>query len=363
MGVRYKYPIKDITAYCFVLIILFMLLTPQKLHSAGIKKLLVLDFINLEKNPNVQYLESSFTKSVKKKLKELFIFHETPEIQWQTIAKKNFLWREDWATKSAAMNLGLLAKQDVVISGGFVVTGTQNSTIITTVRILDISGKKIIADFKEKGPADARIFDTLDKIAKKIVEKSRAVLPTKDEWKQKGFRTSSNKPVIDNLLFGIQAGAGFMMLDNSNKFETKLPAFGLYLSGNLPFIWDKLALGLHINYIQESTKDGASAALIGLQVNTTNILLGGYLGLRFRIGNVFLTPRLGGGVVYQDIEVTGLRNETERNLMPFAAAAFDIGYPVGRFLNLVLTLESALEFDSGDKTLLNTGRLGVEFRL
>ncbi len=347
----------------FILFFAIISIVSQPVFAQGMKKVLVLDFINIEKNPNVHYLEASLTDAVREKLKKLFAYQATPKKQWQEVAQRNFIFREDYATKSAAMNLGLLARQDVVISGGFRIEGKKNMQIITRVRIIDIAQKKFIADFEEKGPADNRIFDTVDRIAAKIVEKSRSVLPTKEQWQQSGLSATISEPIFDQVLLNFHVGGGLYALDYSDKIEAKQPAISAEISVNMPFIWKNLSLGLQASYIQDTFRDGASDAIDGLSIVTSNYLLGGYLGFRFEPGHFFISPRMGGGMVLQAITVTGLRNENATNSMPYASAGFVFGYSLNNSLDIILSLVSALQLDQGNQTLLSTGGLGIQFRL
>lgn len=111
-----------------ILLITIVLFLNSGLNSAGLKKVLVLDFVNIEQKPDFKYLEDSITDAVKNELARLFAFKETPRYVWEDVARANYLYRNDWNTKSVAMNLGLLSKQDVVIAGGYRVGSTGNST-------------------------------------------------------------------------------------------------------------------------------------------------------------------------------------------------------------------------------------------
>ena len=106
---------------------LFFLLANGQIFGAQLKRVLVLDFINADKLSQYSYLESSITDAVRKSLSAKFAYSETRRHNWEAIAEDNFLYKEDLHTKSAAMNLGLLSKQDVVIAGNFnVVSSVEN---------------------------------------------------------------------------------------------------------------------------------------------------------------------------------------------------------------------------------------------
>lgn len=162
------------------------------LHAKGaaptqLKKVAVLELVNLDKNPNVEYLSGSMTEAMEEKLKGKFAFQKANKKELNQVAEDNFLFKDDFATKSVALNLGLLAKQDVIIAGGFSVRKSgAGEELTTTVRIYDIPNKKIVAEIKEKSPLDSTIFESVDRITNKVVDAARAVLPTKEDWQRAG---------------------------------------------------------------------------------------------------------------------------------------------------------------------------------
>lgn len=226
-------------------------------NKGGLKKVLVLDIKNVDKNASYQYLEASLTDATLKLLKEKFAFRETDRKVWEGVAKKNYIHENDMHTYTAAMNLGLLTRQDIVIAGGYTVDLIKVKTAITEkdktkkkksgvdfkdkkdkkkkalkkkkkskktsakkkkkksdskkdskkekkkpkkkfktsyslrmnimVRIYDIAKRKVIAEIKETSPVDARLFAAVDRIAKRIAEAAKKILPNKDEWQKLGI--------------------------------------------------------------------------------------------------------------------------------------------------------------------------------
>jgi hypothetical protein len=139
--------------------IFFLAAVFTSLYAQGLKKVLILDFINIEKNANFQYLETSITDAVTEMLKKRFAFAASDKGKVESVATDNFLYHDDYYTKSTAMNLGLLTQQDIVICGGFRIVKKKGDRIVTQVRILDLQKKKAIAEFEVEGPADASILN------------------------------------------------------------------------------------------------------------------------------------------------------------------------------------------------------------
>ena len=118
----------------------------------ALQKIMILPVINADKDPNFAYLEASITDSLRQRLGEKLAFDELAEDKWTSVAEQNFILRDDLHTRTAAMNLGILANQDIVISGGFLPvqkkSGNGKTSIQTTVYLLDVKKKKIIATVK-----------------------------------------------------------------------------------------------------------------------------------------------------------------------------------------------------------------------
>lgn len=347
----------------FIAIIIMLNLPIANIFSAGAKNVLILDFVNIEKNKNFDYLGGSLTEAIRNKLKELFVFKETPRSEWKEVAEKNFLYKDEFNTKSVAMNLGLLSRQDVVISGDFkVIIKPQVTNVLTTVRIYDIQKKVLVTEIKEELPYDSRIFDGVDRISARIAEEARAVLPTKEEWKRTGASEPSG-PFFNNYMLFASLGGGLYAMDYANDITANLPAVHLGLRVNTPGLTQSMTLSLSAFYINDEPVIDNHSALEGLNITTRNYILGGYMGWEFLMGKFSMHPRFGGGYVIQVIEVTGIRNENLSNSLPFAAAGLDFGYKITQRLDMILSAEGIFEFESGNTTLLSLGMLGVQYRL
>ena len=150
----------------------------ETLQAQSLKSVMTLDFINIEKKENFAYLEATLTDAVREKLKQDFAFKDITSDIYQPVADQNYIYRKDFYTETAATNLGLLAKGDIVIAGGFRIVETKRNTEIRiSVLLIDTAQKKNIAEFTEKAPADATIFETVEKIATRITKEAAAVLP------------------------------------------------------------------------------------------------------------------------------------------------------------------------------------------
>ncbi|HNJ66006.1 MAG TPA: hypothetical protein PKW28_08935, partial [Turneriella sp.] len=99
------------TVLRFLLIFAFAL-SAQGLFAQSLKKVMILDFKNLDKNPDYSYLEESITEAIRNELKAKFDFREFPQKDWRNLAEKNyFLWPEENHSRGFALNLGIMARQ------------------------------------------------------------------------------------------------------------------------------------------------------------------------------------------------------------------------------------------------------------
>ncbi|MDH5720145.1 MAG: hypothetical protein OEZ13_05910 [Spirochaetia bacterium] len=344
-------------------LILAILTATTSLNAANLKKVLILDFINIEKNANFTYLEASITDATVTKLGEKFAFQQMQKSNWQDLMARNHMFREDAYTKSTGMTMGLLGKQDVVICGGFYIKDNKGEfEIITNVQILDISKTKVIAEFKESGPADNRIFETIDRIASRIVKEAESVLPNKKEWQGEGF-DDTPFVIFENYSLGFRAGAGMYALGYADRIKAKMPSFGALIKANMPIIWDKLIFEINGTFFNHEPVKEESPAIENLNVVTTNYIFGGSFGTQFGLSkNSYLYPKIGGGYVMQNTVITGDRNETVANGFPFVSFGLDFGYGLNAFTDLIVGFQEIGEIESGTFTLYNQLNLGINIK-
>jgi hypothetical protein len=351
-----------------VVLLLLFLVTPAS--SAKLKKVLILNFNNIEGNPDYNYLEGSITDAVSKMLRDLFAFKETHRRKVERVARDNFIFKNDYHTKTAAMNLGLLSRQDVVISGGYKVVRDRKSrglAIVTKVRILDISRKKTLSDFTLKGPADNRLWDSVKKISERISREAEKILPNKEEWKRMGMEDEGESlPLLDNIKMGMAGGVFTYSGGWSKYFQAQQPLVGLNIRGNLPFLWDPLAAQLEIYYLRHTLKEGNDSYVqsIDLQGDTTNYLLGLFCMYEFPLfAEISLYPKLGGGYAYQATRVSGRTSDNFTNSFPFVGGGAMFSYRMNEAVNIALTAQTFIEIENGIYTYLHSLVLGIHFRI
>lgn len=364
--------------------LLYLITSLLPLSAAQLKKVLVLDFKNILKKKELDYLESSITDAVRNKLKEKFAFQETPRENWQEIAKENFILEEDLYTYSAAINVGFAARQDIVIFGGYIAEkkgGGQE--LITRVRILDLGKKKQIADFELRNPIDATIFDAVDKIAERIVKEAAAVLPSKEDaargrWKEEiptlnqlslrgqfaPMAIAANQTVTAN---GQYAGTDFknvaVALVDFHHFGIFKEQLGIFAGGGVRMANNQFRYML----------DGSS-----VPVSLQSFIGQGGLAWRQKLGAKFyLQPFVGGGMQYDimkfnyDSRAVAVSNALGQPLnsreytllSPFSCAGLRFGYAINSWLLLETGAQYAFSFYRGSTGQSLFAEFGLGFRL
>jgi hypothetical protein len=153
-------------------------------HAETLKKVLILDVVNVDKNANYDYLVASITDAFTAKLKENFAYSETPKEVWQKAALAGDLPFEDESyTRTFALSLGLKMRQDIAISGGFRVALVNRQQVIkATLFLIDVKNKKNIDTIEKDMPLSGDLFGKVDELARDLTEAAKKVLPGKDYY-------------------------------------------------------------------------------------------------------------------------------------------------------------------------------------
>lgn len=173
---------------------------------------MILDFKNLDRNPDYMYLEDSITEAVRNYLREKYEFKELPRAEWQKLAEKDLhLWPEDNYTRSFGLHLGALARQDVVVGGYYqaIVEKKGNAVSSQVVRahvfVIDVGQRKVVTEFDVKMPVDASLFAAVEELAARVARESKSVLPNKGTLEPDKPQREEISPHELGVLAGISA--------------------------------------------------------------------------------------------------------------------------------------------------------------
>ncbi|MFO1526367.1 MAG: hypothetical protein U1F16_10385 [Turneriella sp.] len=157
-------------------------LTASNISAEALKKVLILDVVNIDKNTNYDYLVSSITDAFTAKIRESFAYAETPKGAWQKAAVAGDLPFEDESyTRTYAMSLGIRMRQDIAISGGFRIAIVNRQQVIkVTLFLIDIKNRKIVDTIEKNMPLSGDLFSKVDELAVALTESAKKVLPGKE---------------------------------------------------------------------------------------------------------------------------------------------------------------------------------------
>ena len=187
--------------------------------------MIILDINNVSGNSDYDYLEGTITKAIRKELQKNAAFVELEKEKWQKIAEKNYIFKKDMHTKTAAVNLGLLTNQDVVLAGFFNINNSArgNSELSGYILLYSISKKELVVSIPLNVPISGEMFDAIDKAAIESAEALNKVLPNLDDWKRSGMAAFA-RPKQNHINLG--SGA-LINLFSSNSFESLEQGSGL----------------------------------------------------------------------------------------------------------------------------------------
>lgn len=366
--------------------VFFLVFLAKAVYAESLKKVLVLDFKNILGYPEYQYLENSLTDAVKNSLKERYVFEESRREDWQEVAKEFHIPEAEVYTYTAAMNLGIYAKQDVVIFGGFFASdpkSTSNFKMNTRVRILDIGRKKEIADFTITNPIDNTIFNSVEKIADRIVKEASVILPTKEDVAKGHFKREI--PSFNQL--SIRGTFVPIAIEKAGEIGTN----SSFTSMNFPNQWGALLDYHYFGILHESFgflfgvgfqrgNNKLTLAIDKSQVSTSIQSLYTLTGLAWyqKLTKVlYMKPWLGFGVQqdsmtlqYESDTVNVLNptgqivNQKEHKVfLPFLTLGLRFGYSLNKWLSLEGGLRYGVYFFKGSEGQMTALDFGVVFRL
>lgn len=339
--------------------------------SAALKKVIILPIVNIEKDPNFAYLEGSITDSLKERLREKFAFDELPEDKWAVVADQNFILRDDFHTRTAAMNLGILANQDIVINGGFrpvnkkLAGGKIKSSIHATAHLLDVKKKKTIATVELDLPADSELFTAVGQVADRIEEETRKVIPSKEDAARSGLKADS-EPLFADVSAGLRAGGGMYVSGYSKYFSAQLPAVGAVMHARVPKLMQQFTAEMGLVFLSHKLKDGNDSALqsLGVSSTTANYMFSLSFGYQVNLNPKFyLEPQVGGGYVMQSTTVTGNGiNSNLSNGFPMGRAALVTGYRINALIDAALSAEFLAQIEQGTMTFAPLLLGGIHYK-
>ncbi|RME90675.1 MAG: hypothetical protein D6767_06480 [Candidatus Hydrogenedentota bacterium] len=304
-------------------------------------KLLFLGIVNKEKKANIQYLESSLSDAILKKLQDRFVFTLCPESEWKPLAKENNFFKEEWDQKSVALNLGLMLRQDVVISGSYRVQGmdTPNPQVVVFVRVIHTRTKKVVSEKTMRAFINNKIWDAVNYISNQIAKEAAKALPNKNEYNPSLAEMFSD-PIFEKPSVFLGTGYQYFHANYGNRIRQIFPTLTAGIKAYMPILHDSLLSGFSISYHRE--KVNLYENISGIQVRSS-VYQARFLFLwEFALWpRWFVLPQVSTGIVLRDISVSGFVSDSFSTTPELSfAGGIEVQYQFKRVFRVGLLLRS-----------------------
>lgn len=291
--------------------------TAENTTRAELKKVIILDFKNIDQNKNYNYLETSITDAIRNELKAKFDFQELNPRVWRMAAQKNYYqWPNENYTKGFALHLGALLQQDLVVGGYYQAVLTQKAAgesayvLHAHVFVMDVGKRKVVGEFQMAFDADATLFTRIEEMGTRVTAVAKAVLPNKGAT---GLTPVEFDEVGANEL-GLLAGTGVLSIPAafSGSYDSDKPLyvkdFAMPVSAALfyvrhDFLWPQFML-----HTMAGVNFGSGALAIAtdtkkINANALDIYAAAHLGYEFTFWRFNAVPLVGGGFSFASVNL------------------------------------------------------------
>jgi hypothetical protein len=340
-------------------------LSTSGLFAQSLKRVIILDFKNLDKNPDYTYLEESITEAVRNDLKAKFDFREMQRADWQKLAEKNLhLWSDDNYTRSFGLHIGAIARQDIVVGGFYQAIiekkarkGIRAGSLVIRahVFVLDVGKRKVVSEFDMIMPADASLFSNVEELAARVVAEAKSVLPNKGAVAQDLLDADETSQHEIGILGGISV---FSVPDSfsgtfstDKKLHNKDVAQTISIYGSYryhDFIWSRFALDFTGGAQFGSTNLAVANDTKKVNVNAADYSLAAHFGYRIDLWRFNFMPLVGGGFSLASLKLdystlsslpldsagNALSNDTINTSAPFAEGGLKLGFRITSRLHI-----------------------------
>lgn len=277
-------------------------------------RVLVIPIENVSNDKNYDYIKPSVTDALLQKMREQFAFRETAPENLQAVAKdNNFLYEGDFYTRSVALQLGLLMRQDVVISGSFSISlkGKRRgeAVLLFNIFIQSVVDKKIVAEIQMQAAPDATIFEKINEISDRVVQEAGKVLPNKNDFSQKELQEVERIQFNNHLV--LSGGTGIAInpvtmqtIPSSGSLSFKPGDFPLIPEIGLAYRRENFLARNLIGFAGASGSFGNVSKNLGSGDVSTKVTLISFnptagLGYKFNFwSRMYFVPMIGGGLYY-----------------------------------------------------------------
>ena len=319
-----------------------------------VRRVLVLDFVNQQKNEKADYLSGSIADALLEPLGKTRKFELLPRSQGDKILKRLQLKASDTFNEELAIQIGNEAQADVIVVGNFVAI---EPNINIQARAIDVAEKRIAVSRSKVGKTDATIFDTINLLANDMSAEMAEKLPPLAQrvvYRDDSFFIARN--IARNFQFHMVVPTGVTW-----GFESKYVGLGFGASVDTSFEF----LNRHV---QPYFSSGATFTRGKYQVDTMSAYhFAGGLSYGFKlpqklwlIREMQVRPFATGGMAVGGISARGQQINYLVPGMAFGAVA---DFFVDAKWSFALNLQQQLLFDSETTLKIFSVGLGVGYRL
>jgi hypothetical protein len=290
----------------------FIVSSAYAAHAAHVPAFLFIPVENAGRNPDYEYIGKSATKELNRLIGKNFAVREISERTWRALARENqFIYEDEYHTRSVALQLGLILKRDLVLSGSYLIEPSKDGgtdTVFFNVYLQRIKDRKMISHIKFRTPADASIFTRMNEFSSMVIAELSRVLPDKNEAEKKFY--DEELQFYKNQFF-VSGGTTFAISPapvkeisetgdvdfNPGDFEHK-PLIAVQYR-RLNFLFDGFQFHLGSGFSFGSTDINMVSSANRIKVDYYSFSLNAGPGYRFNISSrAYLALQAGGGFYY-----------------------------------------------------------------
>lgn len=138
------------------------------------RRVLLVDFANLQNNPNYGYMEGSLPEAMLTALQNTGNFDLLPMDTWQNLVSEGTFEKNDNKSEKRARAAAASQQADVLLLGSFIVA---DQDLRITARAIDVETGRIIVSKKERAKTDGSMFTAIDKLAAEMAKEMKEKLP------------------------------------------------------------------------------------------------------------------------------------------------------------------------------------------
>ncbi|MDH5718511.1 MAG: hypothetical protein OEZ22_12870 [Spirochaetia bacterium] len=138
------------------------------------RRVLILDFVNAQKNANFTYLEVSIPDAFLEPLDKTKSFELLKRNVWQKMVKAKQFDQQDAYDEDVALEAAKKAEADVVVIGSFVVMGPEMQMLS---KAIEVSSERVMVSRQKKTAIDSNMFTAISELANEMSDEMKEALP------------------------------------------------------------------------------------------------------------------------------------------------------------------------------------------